>query len=91
MTCHQLVIKQYGRSSSFFIELCFDENPSSINYSIIKTASKYCFIMKQILQELESYLKNGDFSVFEDYSAKQMLSDSSRRALVCESVNFLRQ
>lgn len=47
---------------------------------------------KQKLQELEIYLKHGDFSpIFKEYSIKHTLSDSSRRCLVRESINFLRQ
>lgn len=44
------------------------------------------------MQELECYLNNGDFSaIFDEYSTKGTLSDSSRRCVVRESINFLRQ
>lgn len=44
------------------------------------------------MQELESYLKKGDFSgIFEEYSTKETLSDSSRRCMVRESINFFGQ
>lgn len=44
------------------------------------------------MQELESYLQSGDSSsILNEYSVKHTLSDASRRSLVRESINFLRQ
>lgn len=44
------------------------------------------------MQELESYIKNGDFcALLNEYESKKTLTDSSRRCLVREATNFLRQ
>ncbi|XP_017483331.1 PREDICTED: uncharacterized protein LOC108372200 [Rhagoletis zephyria] len=48
--------------------------------------------MNKFEQALENYIKSGDFScILEEYKKSNTLSDSSRRSLVRESTNFLRQ